>query len=61
MSEFDENKAMGLFVKKWHNQKKSRTSKKNSAYRRVNDRGVYRNNAKAFEFDYEEDFYEPKN
>lgn len=61
MAEYDENKAMDLFVKKRHNNKKTKASKKNSIYKRVNNDGVFRNNARNFEFDYEEDFYEPRN
>lgn len=57
---YDENKALDLITKKRHNKKKTSSSKKNSRYKRVNDTSVYRNNARNFEFDYEEDYYEPK-
>ena len=45
--EYDENNALGLVVKK------------TSRYKRVNDTSVFRNNARNFQFDYEEDYYEP--
>lgn len=57
--DFDENKAMNLLIKKRHNKKITKASSKNSRYKRVNDNGVYRNNAKNFQYDYEEDYYEP--
>lgn len=56
---FDENKAMDLLIKKRHNRKTTSKSKKTSKYRRVNDDGKFRNNARNFQFDYEEDYYEP--
>lgn len=58
---FDENKAMDLLVKKRHNKKIISKSKITSKYRRVNDDGKFRNNARNFQFDYEEDYYEPEN
>lgn len=57
---FDEKKALDLFQKKRTNIKKNKTSEKGSIYRRVNDTGKYRNNARNFQYDYEEDFYEPE-
>lgn len=57
---FDENKAMDLLIKKRNNKKKTDLSKKNSRYKRVNDSSEYRNNSRNFQYDYEEDFYEPK-
>ena len=57
--EYDENKALGLVVKKRHNQTKASKSGKTSIYKRVNDTSVFRNNARNFQFDYEEDYYEP--
>jgi len=58
--EFDENRAMSLITKKRHNKKKVGASSKSSRYKRVNDRSPYRNNARHFQFDYEEDYYEPE-
>ena len=57
--EYDENTALGLVVKKRHNQTKASKSGKTSRYKRVNDTSVFRNNARNFQFDYEEDYYEP--
>lgn len=57
--DFDENKAMDLLLKKRHNKRKTGPSKKSSRYKRVNDSGSFRNNARHFQFDYEEDYYEP--
>ena len=57
--EYDENKALGLVVKKRHNQTKESKLGKTSRYKRVNDTSVFRNNARNFQFDYEEDYYEP--
>ncbi|MBC2576630.1 hypothetical protein [Peptostreptococcus canis] len=57
---YDENKALDLITKKKFNKKKINISKKGSRYKRVNDNSVYRNNARNFQYDYEEDFYEPK-
>lgn len=57
--EYDENKALGLVVKKRHNHTKASKSGKTSRYKRVNDTSVFRNNARNFQFDYEEDYYEP--
>ncbi len=59
MDAYDENKAMDLLIKKRHNKKKIGARNKTSRYKRVNDRSVYRNNARNFQYDYEEDFYEP--
>lgn len=56
---FDENKAMDLLKKKLHNTPRKKKILKDSKYKRVNDSGAYRNNARHFQFDYEEDFYEP--
>ena len=57
--DFDENKAMNLLIKKRHNKKTVKSSGRTSKYKRVNDNGVYRNNARNFQYDYEEDYYEP--
>ncbi len=57
--EYDENKALGLVVKKRHNRTKASKLGKTSRYKRVNDTSVFRNNARNFQFDYEEDYYEP--
>jgi hypothetical protein len=57
--EYDENKALGLVIKKRHNQTKASKLGKTSRYKRVNDTSVFRNNARNFQFDYEEDYYEP--
>lgn len=57
--EYDENKALGLVVKKRHNKTKVSKLGKTSRYKRVNDTSVFRNNARNFQFDYEEDYYEP--
>lgn len=57
--EYDENKALGLVVKKRHNRTKTSKLGKTSRYKRVNDTSVFRNNARNFQFDYEEDYYEP--
>ena len=57
--DFDENKAMNLLIKKRHNKKTTKSSRKNSKYKRVNDNSVYRNNSRHFQYDYEEDYYEP--
>lgn len=59
MDGYDENKAMDLLIKKRHNKKKINAKKKTSRYKRVNDNSVYRNNARYFQYDYEEDYYEP--
>lgn len=60
MDSYDENKAMDLLTKKRHNNKKKTGAKsKTSRYKRVNDNSVYRNNARNFQYDYEEDYYEP--
>lgn len=60
MDSFDENKAMDLLVKKRFNNKKAKVSSKTSKYKRVNDNSQFRNNARNFQYDYEEDYYEPK-
>lgn len=57
--EYDENKALELVVKKRRNQTKASKLGKTSRYKRVNDTSVFRNNARNFQFDYEEDYYEP--
>ena len=57
--EYDENKALELVVKTRHNQTKASKLGKTSRYKRVNDTSVFRNNARNFQFDYEEDYYEP--
>lgn len=59
MDGYDENRAMDLLVKKRHNKKKASAKDKTSRYKRVNDNSVYRNNARHFQYDYEEDYYEP--
>lgn len=56
---FDENRAMNLLTKKHQNSSKKKSKLKDSKFKRVNDSGVYRNNARHFQFDYEEDYYEP--
>lgn len=58
-NEYDENKALGLVVKKRHNQTRAKKSGRTSRYKRVNDTSVFRNNARNFQYDYEEDYYEP--
>lgn len=60
MSDFDENKALDLLIKKRHNNKKLKASSKTSRYKRVNDSSQFRNNARNFQYDYEEDYYEPE-
>ncbi|WAW14948.1 hypothetical protein [Peptostreptococcus equinus] len=56
---FDENRAMNLLTKKHQNSSEKKSKLKDSKFKRVNDSGVYRNNARHFQFDYEEDYYEP--
>lgn len=58
-NEYDENKALGLVVKKRHNQTRAKKSGRTSRYKRINDTSVFRNNARNFQYDYEEDYYEP--
>ena len=55
--DFDEGKAMNLLKKKRVNKPKKRASKKK--YKNIE--GAYRNNVKNYQYDYEEDFYEPEN
>ena len=57
---FDENKALGLMGKKRHNHTKTKKVARTSRYKRVNDTSVFRNNARNFQYDYEEDYYEPR-
>ncbi len=59
LESYDENKATDLLIKKRHNKKKVGAAKKNSRYKRVNDNSSFRNNARHFQYDYEEDYYEP--
>lgn len=56
--DFDEKKAMDILKKKRVN-KPSKKKAYKGKYRNVE--GAYRNNAKNYQYDYEEDFYEPEN